>query len=203
MGASGWRLQRVGARALSRVRGSQTMTEIGPTLETSRLILRPPRMEDFEPYAAFMASDAARFVGGPIPPSATWRMLMTLVGAWVVQGYSMFSWIEKESGRWVGRGGPWHPHDWPGAEVGWATVVEAQRRGYAKEAATAAIDWAFDQLGWTEVIHPIDPLNAPSIATAKSLGSSLLRTGVAAPAPIVATWDIYGQTREQWRVCKR
>ncbi len=172
---------------------------IGPTLETVRLILRPPCADDFEPFAAFMEQDDSRFVGGPQPRSAAWRTLSTFTGGWILRGYSMFSWIEKESGRWVGRGGPWCPEGWPGTEVGWSTAKAAQGKGYAKEAATAAIDWAFDHLGWTEVIHCIDPANAASIATAKSLGSTLMRSGVEAPAPIVATWDIYGQSREQWR----
>ena len=179
------------------------MAEIGPTLETARLILRPPKLADFEPYAKFMESEASKFVGGPTPPSATWRNLLTLVGAWTVQGFSMFSWIEKDTGQWIGRGGPWKPVGWPGTEVGWVTAVEAQRKGYAKEAATAMIDWAFGNLGWSEVIHCIDPANAPSIGVAKSLGSYVMRTGVAAPAPIVATWDIYGQTREEWRARAR
>jgi RimJ/RimL family protein N-acetyltransferase len=170
-----------------------------PTLETERLILRSPTAEDFEPFAAMMADERSRFIGGPQPRSAAWRGWASITGAWRLQGFSMFSWIEKGSGRWIGRGGPWRPEGWPGTEVGWALVPEAQGKGYAKEAAAAAIDWAFDHLGWSEVIHCIDPANAPSIALAKSLGSSLLRTGVAAPAPIEATWDIYGQTREQWR----
>jgi RimJ/RimL family protein N-acetyltransferase len=180
------------------------MGEIGPTLETARLILRPPNGQDFARFAAFMSDEAAsKFVGGPQSPSAAWRSLATFAGAWALNGFSMFSWIEKESGRWVGRGGPWAPEGWPGTEVGWATSVDARRKGYAKEAATAAIDWAFDRLGWTEVIHCIDPANAPSIAVARSLGSGLLRTGVTAPAPIVGvTWDIYGQTREQWRAAR-
>jgi RimJ/RimL family protein N-acetyltransferase len=172
---------------------------LGPTLETERLILRPPAAEDFEPYCAFMALDVTRFIGGPQPRSAAWRSLATIAGGWIVNGHSMFSFIEKATGRWVGRGGPWTPDGWPGTEVGWAVIPEAQRRGYAKEASTAAIDWAFEALGWREVIHCIDPANEASIGVARSLGSGLLRTGVAAPAPIVdVTWDIYGQTREAW-----
>jgi RimJ/RimL family protein N-acetyltransferase len=111
----------------------------------------------------------------------------------------MFSILEKVTGRWVGRAGPWFPEGWPGHEVGWGVAPHARRQGYAREAATAAIDWAFDELGWTEVIHCIDPLNLPSIAVARALGSSIVRRGVSAPAPIVATWDLYGQTRDHWR----
>jgi RimJ/RimL family protein N-acetyltransferase len=172
---------------------------LGPTLETARLILRPPAPEDFEPYCALMAHDAARFIGGPQARSMAWRGLATSIGAWTLNGHSMFSYIEKASGRWVGRGGPWTPEGWPGREVGWAVIPEAQRQGYAHEASAAAMDWAFEALDWQEVIHTIDPANAASIAVARSLGSELQRTGVPAPPPFAVTWDIYGQTREAWR----
>ena len=32
---------------------------LGPTLETDRLILRPPEAQDFEPWAAFGADEEA------------------------------------------------------------------------------------------------------------------------------------------------
>lgn len=172
---------------------------LGPTLETPRLILRPPVRADFDAFAAFMADErAAKHLGGTQPRTVAWRFFAALAGAWSLYGFAMFSIIEKSSGRWIGRAGPWMPEGWPGTEVGWGIVSEAQRRGYAKEASTAAIDWAFDTLGWSEVIHCIEPANAASIATALSLGSSLLRSGVKAPAPIDVHWDLYGQTREQW-----
>ena len=68
----------------------------------------------------------------------------------------MFSVIEKSTGRWVGRLAPWTPDGWPGTEVGWGIARDRCGLGYATEAATAAIDWAFDALGWSEVIHVID-----------------------------------------------
>jgi RimJ/RimL family protein N-acetyltransferase len=173
---------------------------MGPTLETPRLILRPPTRADFDAYAAFAADESAsKFLGGPQPRAVAWRGWAQLAGSWVLQGYSMFSFIEKQSGHWIGRGGPWQPEGWPGTEVGWGIVPDRQRKGYAKEASIAAIDWAFDVLGWTEVIHCIDPRNEPSIAVATSLGSRVLKTGVAAPPPLTATWDLYGQTRAEWR----
>jgi RimJ/RimL family protein N-acetyltransferase len=173
---------------------------LGPSLETPRLILRPPLPEDFDAYAAFMADErTARHLGGAVPRSVAWRQWATIAGAWSLRGFSMFSFVEKASGRWVGRGGPWMPEGWPGTEVGWGIVLDAQRRGYAKEAATAAIDWAFDALGWSEVIHCISPENAASIATALALGSERRETGVAAPLPLLATWDIYAQSRDHWR----
>jgi RimJ/RimL family protein N-acetyltransferase len=172
---------------------------LGPVLETERLLLRPPISADFEPYCAFMALDAARFIGGPQTRPVAWRGFATMIGSWTLSGFSMFSIIEKATGRWVGRGGPWSPEGWPGTEIGWAIIPDSQRRGYAFEASIAAIDWAFEALDWDSVIHCIDPANLPSIALARALGSGLQRVGVPAPAPISAvTWNIYGQTREAW-----
>lgn len=111
----------------------------------------------------------------------------------------MFSVIEKSTGGWVGRVGPWMPEGWPGTEVGWGIARDAQRKGYGKEAAACTIDFAFEELGFETVIHCIQPENAPSIALAKSLGASLLRQNVAAPPPLQSRWDLYGQSRAEWQ----
>ena len=81
----------------------------------------------------------------------------------------MFSVIEKSTGRWVGRLGPWQPEGWPGPEIGWAIVRDCWGRGYAPEGAIAATNWAFDTLGWTEIIHSIAPDNLPSQQVARKL----------------------------------
>lgn len=83
----------------------------------------------------------------------------------------MFSVIEKKSGRWIGRLGPWFPDGWPGTEVGWGLVRDAWGKGYAFEGCVAAIDWVFANLDWTEMVHSIHPDNAASKALAQRLGS--------------------------------
>jgi len=134
-----------------------------------------------------------------VPRSVAWRSFLTMAGAWAVQGFAMFSVIEKSSGRWVGRVGPWYPDGWPGTEIGWGIVSDCWGRGYATEAAIAAIDWVFDVLGWTEVIHVIDIDNAASRAVARKLGSRKRSRG-RLPAPYEsALVEIWGQTREEWR----
>ncbi|MFT4180088.1 MAG: GNAT family N-acetyltransferase, partial [Thermomonas sp.] len=89
-------------------------------LETSRLILRPPQLADFERYAELLADEeACRFIGGHLPRAAAWRKFLQMPGAWAVQGFAMFSVIEKASGQWVGQMGPWQPDGWPGTEIGY------------------------------------------------------------------------------------
>lgn len=172
----------------------------GPVLETARLILRPTASEDLDAWARMMAdAEAARFIGGVQPRSPAWRFMATMAGSWVLKGFGMFSVIEKSSGQWVGRIGPWQPEDWPGTEVGWGLARQAWGKGYAVEAATATIDWVFDHLGWDEVIHCIDPENTPSQKVAQRLGS-INRGPGRMPAPYQDhVIDIWGQTAAEWR----
>jgi RimJ/RimL family protein N-acetyltransferase len=175
-------------------------TAPGPTLETERLILRPTAAADFEAWAAFMADEeVTRYLGGVQARSVAWRGMLQVAGAWSVQGYSMFSVIEKASGRWVGRLGPWKPEGWPGTEVGWGLAREAWGKGYAMEGAVASIDWAFDHQGWTEVIHSIESGNLASRRVAERLGSVIVRSEPL-PAPYEDhVVDIWRQSREEWR----
>jgi RimJ/RimL family protein N-acetyltransferase len=169
---------------------------LGPTLETDRLILRPPEIADLDGWAEMMADEeTARFVGGVQPRAIVFRTMATMTGHWALLGYGMFSVIEKSSGRWIG---PWQPEGWPGPDIGWGLSRPAWGKGYAAEGASAAIDWAFDHLGWIEVIHCCDPRNRNSIALALRLGS--IRRGTAVlPPPFGTEIDIYGQSREAWR----
>lgn len=171
-----------------------------PIIETERLILRPQRLEDFDAWAEMVADDeAARFIGGVQPRSTAWRGFMTMAGSWSMLGYAMFSVIEKASGRWVGRLGPWTPEGWPGTEVGWGLSRSVWGKGYATEGAAAAMDWSFDHLGWTEIIHCIDPDNAASRRVAERLGSRYLRVGAMPPPYDNLRCDIWGQSRDEWR----
>lgn len=174
-------------------------------LETQRLLLRPPCEADFEPWAAFMAdAERTRFIGGAQARPVAWRGLAAMIGCWAMRGYAMFSVIEKDTGRWVGRLGPWCPEGWPGTEVGWSVIGDVAGKGYATEGATAAIDWAFDTLGWEEVIHTIAPENTASKALAAKLGSHCSHIGKVLPEPFNGEpVEVWKQTRESWFARRR
>lgn len=172
----------------------------GPILFTDRLILRLPEPADFEAYAAF-AGDAETMahLGGAMPRAVAWRDFSVRAGAWITRGFSMFSVIERDTGAWVGRIGPWQPEGWPGTEVGWGVARGFAGKGYAYEAAVAAIDYAFDILGWSDVIHTIAPDNHRSIRLAERLGSA--NRGPAVLPPPLADYrvDAWGQSAGEWR----
>ena len=176
---------------------------LGPTLETERLILRPPIQADLEGFATFSEDpEAMRHLGGPIPRPLAWRKMATLTGYWGLQGFGMFSVIEKATGAWIGRLGPIQPEGWPGTELAWGLTRAAWGKGYAIEGATAAMDWVIDALDWTDIIHSIAPDNHASQAVARRLGSANRGPGRLPPPYADQPVDIWGQTRDEWRARK-
>lgn len=149
----------------------------GPVIETPRLILRQWRSADIAPYTEMLADPGtARFItvdGKPVEDVMTgWRHTVVMAGHWAIHGAGMFAVEEKLSGRFVGRVGPWYPPAWPDFEVGWGIAREFRGKGYAAEAARAAIDWAFSNFAIAQVIHCIDRENAASQGVARRLGAS-------------------------------
>lgn len=155
-----------------------TVTLAGtPVLTTGRLILRAPRRGDFEPWAAMATSERARHIGGPLDRALAWRALGHLTGHWVHRGFGMFVFAAKsEPDTPLGMAGPWFPEGWPEHEIGW-TIWDprAEGKGFAFEAATAAREHAFRDLGWQTAVSYIAPENARSIALAERLGATLDR----------------------------
>jgi len=174
---------------------------LGPTLETERLFLRPPTLDDFPRWADFMSDpETTRFIGGVQSRHEVWRSIASVAGMWALHGEGMFSLIEKTTGLWMGRIGPLHPYGWPGREVGWSLHRDATGKGYAIEAAAATMDYACDVLDWPDVIHCIDPDNRASEKVAERLGSINRGPGVMPPPFHEHAVNLWGQTREQWRV---
>lgn len=147
------------------------MTDV--ILETERLILRPPILDDLAGWSEMMGdAEASHFIGGPLDARAARVNMFAMAGAWSLQGFGNFSVIHKETGQWIGRAGPWMPPGWPGPEVGWAFLRAYWRQGLAQEASRATISWVRETLGWQRIIHIIHPDNLDSIALAQALGSS-------------------------------
>lgn len=141
-----------------------------PVLETERLILRGPRPEDAEAWIAFIGSDRARYVGGPMERGKAWRSWATAIGHWAMRGFGNWAVTRRGDGAFLGQVGCWRPEPWPENELGWILVAEAEGHGYAHEAALAARAFAYDHLGWSTAVSYIDPDNARSLALAARLG---------------------------------
>jgi RimJ/RimL family protein N-acetyltransferase len=168
-------------------------------IETERLILREIDPErDFEPWARAMADEnTVRYLGvKPMSRPEAWRSMALAIGHWTIRGYGFFSLEHRETGAWIGRVGPWFPQGWPAPEVGWTIAPEFVGQGYATEAARAAVAYAFNTLGWPQVIHVIMEGNAPSIAVAQKIGSTLVRRQLGVPGVTDQPVLIYGQSTD-------
>jgi RimJ/RimL family protein N-acetyltransferase len=166
-------------------------------LETERLVLRKIDPErDFDAWARSMADeDTVRYLGTPpMNRAQAWRSMATVIGHWVIRGYGFFSLEHKETGECVGRVGPWYPEGWPSPEIGWTISPDHLRQGYAIEAARASLDYVFNTLGWTRVIHVILEGNEASIAVAEKLGSRFIRFEDGLPGVTEDRVLIYGQS---------
>ena len=164
----------------------------GPMIETERLKLRPWCSADIAPNTAMLSDPGtARFITADGKPVANelvgWRNAAIMAGHWVLHGVGMFVVEEKASGKFAGRVGPWFPPGWPGFEVGWGIASEFRGKGYAVEAARAAIDWSFATFEIDRIVHCIDHENAASRAVARRL-----------KADKQGETDLFGHVAEVW-----
>ncbi len=172
------------------------------TLETPRLTLRTWTLDDFDDFAAMFADPkVTRFLsadGKPLPRFPAWQSFSGMVGHWHLRGFGLFAVIERATGTFVGRLGPWNPEGWPGFEVGWTLRSEYWGRGFATEGAARCIEYAFTELGQPHIMSLIDPQNTKSIRVAERLGERL-EGHVTLPnvpgKPILQ----YGLSRDAWR----
>jgi RimJ/RimL family protein N-acetyltransferase len=174
-------------------------TPAAPTLETGRLLLRGWRPEDFQPYAAMLADpETARFItptGRPATEAEAWNETAWLIGHWQLLGFGMFVVEERSTGAFLGRVGPLRPPRWPGFEIAWSLAPAARGKGYATEAARAAIGWSFDTFPLERIVSVIDPRNGSSRKVAERLGER--RSGEQF-APFRHPCDVWTLSRKEW-----
>ena len=146
-----------------------------PMLATDRLILRAPEAKDFIVYSDFYADpEASFFYGGPLTAAQAWRKLAYDLGHWALQGFGMWSVVEKASGATVGGCGIVWPEGWPRHELTWWIAPAARRNGYAEEASRATIHWAHDTLGWNAVETHMDDENDAARRLAEKLDGTVI-----------------------------
>lgn len=144
-----------------------------PVIETERLILRGPRLPDFEVMSAFYAGERAKPVGGPMIRDEAWAEFAAGAGQWLLRGYGFWEIEGRATGRTIGRAGIYHPDNWPEPELGWMLYDAAfEGRGIAHEAALAASRAAARLFGITRPMSSIDETNTGSIRLAERMGAT-------------------------------
>ncbi len=168
------------------------------TLETSRLLLRQFRQSDLDSYAEICADEEVmRYIGEgrALTRIEAWRNMAVILGHWQLRGYGLWAIEEKASGLLVGRAGFFNPEGWPGFEIGWLLGRSHWGRGFATEAARAALDQAFSTLDRTRVISLIRPGNHRSIRVAERLGEKYEATIDVSGVEAL----LYSISRDEWK----
>lgn len=145
----------------------------GVVIDTARLRLRLYRESDLDVFAEMHADPVTmQYIGEgkPLTRAETWRFLAAGLGHWTLRGYGMFAVTHRETSEVLGRAGFYHPEHWPGFELGWLFHRKHWGRGYATEAAEAALEYAFKTLNQVHVASFIRRENQASIRVAEKIG---------------------------------
>jgi RimJ/RimL family protein N-acetyltransferase len=147
-------------------------------LETARLLLRPWRQEDLDPYARICADpEVTRYVTGPLSRQESEEQVSRFVRHWEERGFGLWAVEYRASGAFIGFIGLLHQHDWPigedKTEVGWRLDRAFWGQGLATEGAQTSVRYGFEQLGLERIISIINPKNLASRRVAEKAGLTL------------------------------
>ena len=144
-------------------------------LTTSRLLLRPWRESDFAPFAA-MNADARVMEHFPsvLTREESDAVARRITARFEAQGWGLWA-VEEIGGEpFVGFTGlalpTFEAHFTPCTEIGWRLARDAWGKGYATEAARAALAFGFGELGLAEIVSFTAVGNKRSRAVMERLG---------------------------------
>jgi RimJ/RimL family protein N-acetyltransferase len=146
-----------------------------PTIQTARLHLRPWRDEDLPAFAAlnadprvmeFFFKSLDRAESDALAARIRDNLTRRGFGLWAVEVPGVADFI-----GFVGMTVPaFQAHFTPCVEIGWRLAHDHWGRGYATEAARAALDFGFRQLGLDEIVSFTTVANRRSRAVMERIG---------------------------------
>ncbi len=147
-------------------------------MTTPRLGLRRWIARDLEPFAAMNRDPAVREF---FPNLQTYEESVASVERWErhfdEHGFTFYAMDLLESGEFIGFTGIVHAPlaSWftPCVEIGWRLRREAWGRGYATEAASACLGYAWDELALEKIYAYTAALNTRSERVMQKIGMSL------------------------------
>jgi len=144
-------------------------------VETDRLILRAPVMEDIEPLLAFWSDpDTMQYI---TKDDSGWTREMVeervkrAIGYCQDHGMTFWTVVLKETGEVIGQGGI-VPIKFNGDEIelGYRFGKEHWGKGYASEVAAASVKHAFEEHGLDRLVAMINPDNTVSRKVLEKVG---------------------------------
>ena len=182
---------------------------LGPVLETERLIMRPWRAEDLEPFAAMNADpEVMQHFPKRLTRAETMAAVQRIRTSFEELGFGLWALEVRDGPGFVGFTGLSTPHFeapfTPCVEIGWRLARPYWRRGYASEAAQAALRFGFTSVRLKEIVSFTTPSNRRSRQVMERLGmvrdtsEDFLHPGLPAAHPL-RLHVLYRLTVARWR----
>jgi len=148
---------------------------MAPTIEAARLVLRPWRDADVEPWVAMGADPRVMEFFASLPTrEQSERSAARMRTGLERDGYGWWVAEHKEDQAFAGvialMDVPFEAHFTPALEIGWRLAPTYWGRGLATEGARAALSFAFESLGRAEVVAMTARINVPSQRVMQRLG---------------------------------
>lgn len=152
------------------------------TVQTDRLLLERPHRKHLAAYAAYCASDRARFVGGPFDAVKAFDKFCAMAGHWTLRGFGRLIVVQKATGAPIGHVGALQMAENDLPEMTWSLWTDrAERQGHAFEAAQAYLAQVSPDICPARMLARIHKDNARSHALALRLGAQLDRDATPPP----------------------
>jgi len=151
-------------------------------LITDRLILRPWRDEDREPFAAINADpEVMRYFPSVQTREQSDATVDRQMKAQAEKGYCFWAAEMRANGRFIGFVGIQDVPEYYGIgesiEIGWRLATSTWGQGLAPEGARACLAYAFSRLQAPEVVAFTATLNRPSMRVMEKIGMTRDHTG--------------------------
>jgi RimJ/RimL family protein N-acetyltransferase len=142
-----------------------------PTLVTERLVLRPWRDDDVEPFAAMSADpEVMEHYPAVLSRAETYASIQRIRAHFAREGFGLWALEAPGTAPFVGFTGLARPGFIPVVEVGWRLARRYWGRGYATEAGRAAVAFGFADLALDEIVAFVVPGNLKSQRVMVRLG---------------------------------
>ena len=142
-------------------------------IETERLYLREMTESDFEALNKVLAdSDIMRHYPYAFDETRVRNWIQRNIERYQVFGFGLWAVCLKETGELIGDCGLTMQliNSQIKPEIGYHIRADQQRKGYAKEAATAVRDWTFHNTPFNVIYSYMKYTNTPSYRTAMAWG---------------------------------
>lgn len=145
------------------------------SIKTERLILRPWKEEDLEPFARLNADPSVREFFPSVLTREESDASVRVISAHIERyGWGFWAVSLIQTGEFIGFIGLedvyFQAHFTPAVEIGWRLAFEHWGKGYATEGARASLKYGFEELGLERIVSFTAVQNMKSRAVMEKIG---------------------------------